>query len=242
MKSWLKLVLVASTSALIAACGSDDDDPAPGTVAEVATEAGFGALVAAADKAGLVGALSDPNATLTVFAPSDAAFTALATSLGFASATEMVNALDGPVKEIRGRGGKSRAIVFIADKFEWIDLNARDSSGSIGHRLPSRPAGGLREEPSEEESLVAVKSNPSFDHLRGEGNKGLCNDPWPGPKKEIKRDRTADDSPLKGETKEPTSTTFEDGEDAGARASLKRAHRDLRLRRRTTLRLQRRRS
>jgi transforming growth factor-beta-induced protein len=96
MKSWLKLMLVASTAVVLAACGSDDDDtPSPGTIAEVATEAGFSALVAAADKAGLVGALSDANAGLTVFAPTDAAFTALATSLGFASATEMVNALDG---------------------------------------------------------------------------------------------------------------------------------------------------
>jgi transforming growth factor-beta-induced protein len=95
MKSWLKLMLVASTAAVLAACGSDDDSPPPGTIAEVATDAGFDALVAAADKAGLVGALSDPNAALTVFAPTDEAFTALATSLGFASATDMVNALDG---------------------------------------------------------------------------------------------------------------------------------------------------
>ena len=96
MKSWLKLILVTSVAAVLAACGSDDDDkPSPGTIAEVATEAGFSALVAAADKAGLVATLSDASAGLTVFAPTDAAFTALATSLGFASATEMVNALDG---------------------------------------------------------------------------------------------------------------------------------------------------
>jgi uncharacterized surface protein with fasciclin (FAS1) repeats len=52
-------------------------------------------LVAAADKAGLVPALSDNSAALTVFAPTDAAFGALATSLGFADATAMVSALDG---------------------------------------------------------------------------------------------------------------------------------------------------
>ncbi len=100
MKSWLKLMLAASTAILLTACGSDDDDPAPvtprGTLAEVATSAGFNALVAAADKAGLVDELSDPNADLTVFAPTDAAFTALATSLGFADANAMVAALDGP--------------------------------------------------------------------------------------------------------------------------------------------------
>jgi transforming growth factor-beta-induced protein len=100
MKSWLKLMLAASTAVVLTACGSDDDDPAPvtqpGTLAEVATSAGFNALVAAADKAGLVDELSDPNADLTVFAPTDAAFTALATSLGFADANAMVTALDGP--------------------------------------------------------------------------------------------------------------------------------------------------
>lgn len=100
MKSWLKLMLAASTAIVLTACGSDDDDPAPvtppGTLAEVATSAGFNALVAAADKAGLVDELSDPNADLTVFAPTDAAFTALATSLGFADANAMVAALDGP--------------------------------------------------------------------------------------------------------------------------------------------------
>jgi uncharacterized surface protein with fasciclin (FAS1) repeats len=94
MKSWLKLLLVASTATILAACGSDDDDP--GTLAEVATSAGFDTLVAAADKAGLVSALSDPSNNLTVFAPTDEAFTSLAKSLGFADGDAMVAALDGP--------------------------------------------------------------------------------------------------------------------------------------------------
>jgi uncharacterized surface protein with fasciclin (FAS1) repeats len=96
MKSWLKLMLVASAATVLVACGGDDDDPTPGTLAEVATSAGFSSLVAAADKAGLVPALSDPNADLTVFAPTDVAFTSLAKSLGFADANAMVAALDGP--------------------------------------------------------------------------------------------------------------------------------------------------
>jgi uncharacterized surface protein with fasciclin (FAS1) repeats len=94
MKSWLKLLLVASTATILAACGSDDDDR--GTLAEVATSAGFDTLVAAADKAGLVSALSDPRNNLTVFAPTDEAFTSLAKSLGFADGDAMVAALDGP--------------------------------------------------------------------------------------------------------------------------------------------------
>jgi len=93
MKSWLKLLLVASTATVLAACGSDDDEP--GNLAEVAASAGFDTLVAAADKAGLVPALSDPSNNLTVFAPTDEAFTSLAKSLGFADGDAMVAALDG---------------------------------------------------------------------------------------------------------------------------------------------------
>ena len=94
-----KFAALFATALLVAACGGSDDDPpppAPGTLAAEASARGFTALVAAADKAGLVPALSAANANLTVFAPTDAAFTALATKLGFASATAMVTALDGP--------------------------------------------------------------------------------------------------------------------------------------------------
>jgi transforming growth factor-beta-induced protein len=83
------------TVALVAACGSSDDPP-PGTLAQEATSRGFSALVAAADKAGLVPALSSSTSNLTVFAPTDAAFTSLATALGYPSATAMVTALDAP--------------------------------------------------------------------------------------------------------------------------------------------------
>lgn len=80
---------------LLAACGGGDEDHNPGTLAEVAAANGFTALVAAADKAGLVPALSRSSSSLTVFAPTDAAFTSLATTLGFADATAMVTALEG---------------------------------------------------------------------------------------------------------------------------------------------------
>ena len=82
--------------ALVSACGGSDDPAPPGTLAAEATARGFSALVAAANKAGLVPALSASTSSLTVFAPTDAAFTSLATTLGFASATAMVTALDGP--------------------------------------------------------------------------------------------------------------------------------------------------
>jgi transforming growth factor-beta-induced protein len=90
-----RLWFVAALSAVfLAACGgSDDHEPAP-TIAATATDAGLTALVAAADKAGLVPTLSAAETNVTVFAPTDEAFTALATTLGFASAAEMVQALD----------------------------------------------------------------------------------------------------------------------------------------------------
>ena len=87
--------LALSTLALVAACGgSDDPHPAPpASIAQTATNANLTALVAAATKAGLVPTLSDAAASLTVLAPSNAAFNSLATTLGFADATALVNAL-----------------------------------------------------------------------------------------------------------------------------------------------------
>lgn len=96
------------SAALIAACGGGGgDDPteavasggasagggtAP-TIAQVADSNGFKALLAAVAKTDLGPVLSDPNANLTVFAPTDEAFNQLATRLGFAGATAMVEAL-----------------------------------------------------------------------------------------------------------------------------------------------------
>lgn len=103
-------LLVLLSAGLIAACGGDDDPvqissspPAADTAStpagsaltldKVAGASGFNALLAAATKADLGGALADPNAKLTVFAPSDEAFRQLAASLGFADAAALVNAL-----------------------------------------------------------------------------------------------------------------------------------------------------
>ena len=97
MPIWLKRLAALMFISILAGCGGNDDDaPPPGTLAAEATGRGFTALVAAADKAGLVPALSSSTSSLTVFAPTDAAFTSLATTLGFASVTAMVTALDGP--------------------------------------------------------------------------------------------------------------------------------------------------
>ncbi len=96
MKNWLtKFMTLIATAALVSACGGSDDPPLD-NLADVAQQRGFTALVAAATKANLVSTLSSPTASLTVLAPTDAAFTTLATRLGFSSATAMVTALDGP--------------------------------------------------------------------------------------------------------------------------------------------------
>jgi transforming growth factor-beta-induced protein len=94
MIHWLKKLAVVSSVALVAACGGSDDPVPPGTLAQEATDRGFSALVAAADKASLVPALSASTSSLTVFAPTDAAFNDLAATLGFADAPAMVSALD----------------------------------------------------------------------------------------------------------------------------------------------------
>jgi len=91
-----KYLLVLASVSLIAGCGGSDDDPideSAGTIDTVAQEQGFTALLAAVEKAELGATLSDPNAEVTVFAPTDDAFNTLATNLGFADATVMVEAL-----------------------------------------------------------------------------------------------------------------------------------------------------
>jgi len=93
-RTFLKIIAAAGVVALVSACGgSDHDDEPTSNIAQLATSAGLSSLVAAADKAGLVGALSDASARLTVFAPTNAAFDTLATQLGFADGPAMVTAL-----------------------------------------------------------------------------------------------------------------------------------------------------
>lgn len=82
----------AAVSMMLTACGGDDDTPTP-TIAQAAQDRGFTALVAAANKAGLASTLADTTVSLTVFAPTNDAFTKLATQLGFSSADAMVTAL-----------------------------------------------------------------------------------------------------------------------------------------------------
>jgi uncharacterized surface protein with fasciclin (FAS1) repeats len=93
-RTFLKVIAAASIAALVSACGGSDDDNDPtSNIAELATSAGLTSLVAAATKAELVDELSDASARLTVFAPTNAAFDALAVQLGFTDGPAMVTAL-----------------------------------------------------------------------------------------------------------------------------------------------------
>ncbi|MFC4929907.1 fasciclin domain-containing protein [Massilia sp. GCM10023247] len=94
LRHFLKFGLAAvALMTTLAGCSSSDDDPPAPTIAEVARDQGLNALLTAAAKAGIAGTLADANAQLTVFAPTDQAFTDLAKRLGFADAAAMVNAL-----------------------------------------------------------------------------------------------------------------------------------------------------
>jgi len=91
MTTFLKWISALGLAAFLSACGGSSSSA---TLADVAKANGsFTALLAAADKAGLSATLATANANLTVFAPTDAAFTTLSTQLGFANPTAMVTAL-----------------------------------------------------------------------------------------------------------------------------------------------------
>jgi uncharacterized surface protein with fasciclin (FAS1) repeats len=87
MLFWLKRIAALSTVALVAACGGNDDDPSPvGNVVQVAqSNPDFSILVEAVTAADLAATLSGTG-QFTVFAPTNAAFSALLTELGLTKA------------------------------------------------------------------------------------------------------------------------------------------------------------
>lgn len=95
MLAWLTRVLLIGTPLFLVACSDNNDPPASSvnSISQQAAADNYLAFGAAAAKADLTDTLNDPNANLTVFIPTDAAFTSTATRLGFASATAMVEAL-----------------------------------------------------------------------------------------------------------------------------------------------------
>jgi uncharacterized surface protein with fasciclin (FAS1) repeats len=96
MTRWLKSMLVASSVAFLAACGGGDGDSDTETVPNIVeiaqSDANFSTLVAAVVKADLAGTLSG-DTQLTVFAPTNAAFDAVAAAIGLADGPALVEAL-----------------------------------------------------------------------------------------------------------------------------------------------------
>lgn len=91
MKNLMKkaiLFLMVIPALTLVSCEKDEEtnEPVSNTIVDIAvSDANFSILVDAVTRAGLVGALSNPSADLTVFAPTNAAFQSLLTELGYAS-------------------------------------------------------------------------------------------------------------------------------------------------------------
>lgn len=100
--SFLKwpIMVLAALMVFVTSCGNDDDNddnqPAPTskTIAEtVESDARYSILHDALVRASLTSVLDDESASLTVFAPDNAAFQALLTDLGYADLDELETAL-----------------------------------------------------------------------------------------------------------------------------------------------------
>ena len=91
-RQFLKLVLVASAAAVLAACGGDDGTPAPtkNIVQLAQATSSLSILVEAVIAADLAGTLSGAG-PFTVFAPTDTAFAALLTELGVSKSDLLAN-------------------------------------------------------------------------------------------------------------------------------------------------------
>ena len=111
-----------------------DPDPRP-TIAGLAIgNPDLSILVQAVTKAGLVDAISDPNANLTVFAPTNEAFVALLGQLGLASLDDV------PVDTLRG-------ILLdhvVGQELDHVDLAARCGWWWGWHGTRTETLGGLK--------------------------------------------------------------------------------------------------
>ena len=111
-----------------------DPDPRP-TIAQLAIgNPDLSILVQAVTKAGLVNAISDPNANLTVFAPTNEAFVALLGKLGLASLDDV------PVDTLRG-------ILLdhvVGQELDRVDLAVRCGGWWGWHGKRTETLGGLK--------------------------------------------------------------------------------------------------
>lgn len=92
MKRFLVRLFAACVVVALHGCGGDSDSPSQ-DVFQTANANGFTDLTAAIEAAGLKSTIESSSAQYTVFAPTNAAFDATASQLGFSSATAMISAL-----------------------------------------------------------------------------------------------------------------------------------------------------
>jgi len=90
--------LIMTLGLTFVSCTDDKEDPtptpAPQTIAQIASaDANFSILVDALTRTNLVSAVADANASLTVFAPNNAAFTRLFNDVGVANIAELETAI-----------------------------------------------------------------------------------------------------------------------------------------------------
>lgn len=138
--------LVSSSSFAISGAGGGQAGPTP-TIAQIVAASGgqfdssprdFDILLTAATTAGLVGALDDPTATLTLFAPNDAAFVRLARDLGYAAFDEQ-GAWQFLVSALTTLGGGNPVPVLTNILLYHVapgDLDANDFSTASGTSTP----------------------------------------------------------------------------------------------------------
>lgn len=135
MLVWLTRVLLISTPMFLVACGDSNNSPSlANSITQQAGVDNYNAFNAAVAKAGLTETLGDPSANLTVFIPTDAAFNAAASRLGFASATAMVDAL--PEAALRS------LLLYhvVPGSLRASDLQAAGTSQPTGYSLNGQPA------------------------------------------------------------------------------------------------------
>ncbi|WP_376089414.1 fasciclin domain-containing protein [Roseomonas sp. CCTCC AB2023176] len=124
--------------------GNSDGLPTPPSIAGIVAASGngfdtnaadFDILLRAASDAGLVSALADPAADLTVFAPTDAAFVQLARTFGF-TGTDEAGAYDAIVATLTGLAPDGNPIPLLTDvltyhvvpeRLDVRQLNAEDT-------------------------------------------------------------------------------------------------------------------
>jgi len=135
MFNWLKWTAASAAMTLLVACGGSDDPPAPvDIVATAQADARFGILAEAVAAADLGATLSGPG-PFTVFAPTDAAFTALLNELGLSKAQLLADkalltavltyhVVPGTVRKADVPAGK--AITTVQGGIFKVDVNGAD--------------------------------------------------------------------------------------------------------------------